>query len=147
MGGIDAAALGAFLVLAVAADVRRRHVPNSLVATFAIIALVVAGVADGAAGVSRSVCGFTLGLALLLVPFVLGHIGAGDAKFLGTIGAFLGPRLTLDAFLVGSVLGGIGALVALHAVRRHTPAIPYTAPLAAGVVVALVLDGVGIGLL
>lgn len=146
MAWIHAAALGSFLACAVGCDVRRRRVPNVLVAAFTIGALTIAWAGDGAPGITRAACGFGLGLGLLLVPFALGQVGGGDAKFLGTIGAFLGPRLTLDAFLVGSILGGIMALLALRALRRHEPVLPYTAPLAAGVVVALVLDGVGIGL-
>jgi len=146
MGWIHAAALGSFLTLAVIADVRRRRVPNHLVAAFTIGALIVAAAGDGVSGVCWGVCGFALGIVLLLVPFACGQVGGGDAKFLGTIGAFLGPRLTLDAFLVGSMLGGITTLVALRALRQHRPGLPYTAPLAAGVVVALVLDEVRVGL-
>lgn len=146
MGWAHAAALGSFLALGVIADVRRRRVPNRLVAAATIGALLVAGAGDGTSGVGSGICGFAVGVVLLLVPFAFGYVGGGDAKFLGTVGAFLGPRLTFDAFLVGSLLGGILALVARQAPGHRAPAVPYTAPLAAGVVLALVLDEVGLGL-
>jgi Flp pilus assembly protein protease CpaA len=88
-------------------------------------------------------------------------VGGGDAKLLGTAVGFLGPQLTVVAFLAGSSLGGVAALGALVAARRrrrggvrvdaHRPAtlhatpLPYTVPLALGVVVALAFDGVAGG--
>ncbi len=146
MAWIHAAVLGSFLACAVACDVRQRRVPNLLVTTFLAAALVIAWVGNGGPGVRAAVGGLGVGLGVLLVPFALGRIGGGDAKFLGTVGAFLGPRLTLDAFLVGSILGGVATLVALRALRRREHGLPYTAPLAAGVVATFVLDGVAIGL-
>jgi prepilin peptidase CpaA len=147
MASIHALALGSFLACAVVCDVRQRRVPNVLVAAFTGAALLIAWADNGGPGLSRAAGGFGLGLGLLLVPFALGQVGGGDAKFFGAIGTFLGPRLTLDAFLAGSILGGIAMLLALRALGRRDAALPYTAPLTAGVVVALALDGVGIGLL
>jgi prepilin peptidase CpaA len=147
MAWIHVLTLGSFLACAVVCDVRQRRVPNALVAAFTGAALLLAWAGDGGPGVARAAGGFGLGLGLLLIPVALGQVGGGDAKFFGAIGAFLGPRLTLDAFLAGSILGGIATLLALRALRRREAALPYTAPLAAGVVVALALDRVGIGLL
>lgn len=164
MASLHIIALAGFLGLAVAWDLAQRRVPNRLVAAFALGALALAGARNGLGGTTRALGGLVLGSGLLAVPFARGWVGGGDAKFLGTVGGFLGPQLTVLAFLVGSTLGGLAALGALAAARRRGRAggdaaphrcaattalraapLPYTVPLALGVVVALALDAVAGG--
>ncbi|MEW5762416.1 MAG: peptidase A24, partial [Bacillota bacterium] len=54
--------------------------------------------------------GLGLGLALLLLPFVLGGVGGGDVKFLAAVGALGGPAFVWRAFLYGALTGGVLAL-------------------------------------
>ena len=110
------------------------------------------------------------GLALLFVPFALGGVGAGDAKFFAAAGAYLGPTLTLHAFLFGTILGGplalalwgralvrrvaatggphawAGAIAAGAQAGAPRVTLPYTVPLALGVVTALAVDAAGLSL-
>ncbi|WJV30892.1 A24 family peptidase [Rossellomorea sp. AcN35-11] len=47
-----------------------------------------------------------VGAGTLLLPFLLGGMGAGDVKLMGAIGALMGSAFTLKAFVVISVIGG-----------------------------------------
>jgi len=97
-------------------DLRTRRVPNGLTAamTAAGIALALAGA--GRMSVAAACAGCVLGAALMLPGHVLGATGAGDVKLLGAVGASLGPVLTLRAFVITVIAGGVLALAV--AVRR-----------------------------
>lgn len=58
-----------------------------------------------------------LGLALLLLPYLLGAMGAGDVKMLAAMGALLGFPAIIHVFLYTCLAGGILA-VALIAQRK-----------------------------
>ncbi len=62
-------------------------------------------------GTKDSLLGAGLGLALLL-PFVLiRSLGAGDWKFVGALGAFLGPQNLLTVLLLGILVNGLMAVI------------------------------------
>ncbi|HZP41013.1 MAG TPA: A24 family peptidase [Candidatus Binatia bacterium] len=143
-------ALAIFLGLAAAWDVLERRIPNALVLAGAIGA--VALNAASLAGFARTAEGFLVGLGLLLVPFVLGWLGAGDAKFFAVVGAFLGPRVVCDAALLGVAWGGVFSAILLW--RRRTgrvagplATVPYAVPLALGAVAALAFQWAGVPIL
>lgn len=52
-----------------------------------------------------------MGIGLLILPYMLGGMGAGDAKLMGAVGGFLGAKGVLNAFLFTAVLGGVYALL------------------------------------
>ena len=109
---IVAAGTGAAAVI----DVRTRRVPNLLTMSMAAagIALALAGI--GRVGLAASLAGCVLGAVLMLPGHVLGGTGAGDVKLLAAAGAWLGPALTLQAFVATLIAGGVIAL--LVATRR-----------------------------
>jgi prepilin peptidase CpaA len=149
MACLPTTVLVTFLGLAAASDVRQRRIPNWLLGAFALAALGLGAAAGGAGGLGRAAAGCVTGLALLLAPFAAGVVGAGDAKFLSAVGAFLGPRLTVWAFLFGTALGAPVALVALWSTRRRPgggsrAAVPYAVPLALGTVAALACEWAGV---
>jgi prepilin peptidase CpaA len=149
MACLPTTVLVTFLGLAAAWDVRERRIPNRLVGTFALAALGLGAAAGGAGGLGRAAAGCATGLGLLLAPFALGLVEAGDAKFLSAVGAFLGPRLTMWAFLFGTAFGVPVALVSLWHVRQspstgsRVASVPYALPLALGTVVALAREWAG----
>ena len=69
-------------------------------------------------GAKASLLGAGLGLALLL-PFVLiRSLGAGDWKFVGALGAFLGPENLLTVLLLGILVNGLMALIMIVRKKR-----------------------------
>jgi len=97
--------------LACACDLRTRRIPNALTFGAAAVALVFHVTTRGASGVATGVGGWLAGAAMLLAPYALGGMGAGDVKLLGALGAWLGPG---DAFWVGiytCIAGGAMALI------------------------------------
>ncbi len=92
-------------------DIRVRRIPNVLTLGSFGAALAFGAITAGWGGVGAAVTGWVAGLALLLIPFALGGMGAGDLKLLGAIGAWLGPSTALRAGLAATIVGGVLALV------------------------------------
>ena len=65
---------------------------------------------DGLNGLLFSLGGLAFGFVVFLLPYLLGGMGAGDVKLMCAVGAVLGFRNTLVAFLFIAVAGGIMAL-------------------------------------
>jgi len=89
-------------------DCRERRIPNRLVLAGLAVALVGQLTLNGMSGLGLALGGVALGLALMLPFYALGAMGAGDAKLVGMIGAFVGPwgvlSVTVLTFLAGGVL-------------------------------------------
>ncbi|PKQ28100.1 MAG: hypothetical protein CVT63_04510 [Candidatus Anoxymicrobium japonicum] len=102
-----------FCASGVAADVRFGRIPNFLNAGGLLCGLTVSCVSGGGRGLASGLLGATLGLAILLAPFLLHMVGGGDVKFLVAAGAMMGWRLLPPAFLLGAVAGGALAFFAL----------------------------------
>jgi prepilin peptidase CpaA len=97
--------------LACAFDLRTRRIPNWLTFGAAGAALVFHLFATGASGFVQGVGGWATGAALLLVPYALGGMGAGDVKLVAALGAWLGPGDTFWLAMYTSIAGGVLALV------------------------------------
>jgi prepilin peptidase CpaA len=64
-------------------------------------------------GWTHGLTGFAVGLGLFLIPYALGVFGAGDAKFVAAMGAWLGMEPLFGALLVGAVASGLYAFALL----------------------------------
>jgi prepilin peptidase CpaA len=62
-------------------------------------------------GLLFSFSGLVLGTALFIIPYLMGGMGAGDAKLVGAIGAIIGPKGVVIASLFTAVTGGVYALI------------------------------------
>jgi prepilin peptidase CpaA len=62
-------------------------------------------------GLTWSLLGTAVGLALLLPAYAIGGMGAGDVKLLAGVGAWCGSTNTLYAFAVSTIVGGIIAIL------------------------------------
>ena len=51
------------------------------------------------------------GIAFFIIPYLMGGMGAGDAKLVGAIGAIIGPKGVLIASLFTAIAGGVYALI------------------------------------
>jgi prepilin peptidase CpaA len=94
-------------------DVRTHRIPNYL---NVIICLSGFGYQIGFAGwhgAAQSIMGLCLGFGLLIIPYLLGGMGAGDVKALAALGAWLGPWGIFILFFYMALAGGLLALVML----------------------------------
>ena len=102
------------LVVAAVIDGWKLKVPNWI--TFPMI---IAGWVYSAAfspfagweGLMYSLIGTAVGLALLLPAYAIGGMGAGDVKLLAGVGAWVWPTVTIYAFAVSAIVGGLIAIV------------------------------------
>ena len=103
--------VGAVLTLACIADLRTRRIPNALTLSASVIAVLFHAATSGWTGVTSSVGGWLLGVALFFPMFALRGMGAGDVKLLATVGAWLGPAQVAFVALATSIAGGVLAIV------------------------------------
>jgi prepilin peptidase CpaA len=103
----------AFLFVAVASDVRSHRVPNLLTLPAILAAIVASPWIGGTTGPAAALAGAALGFALLVGPYAIGGMGAGDVKALMALGAWLGPATTLGAAAWALLVAGGFGLVLL----------------------------------
>lgn len=115
---LDNAFLAGVILIAVAFDLRVRRIPNPLIITALVFALTYHIHQNGYSGLIFCLKGFGVGMLLLLLPFLLGGIGAGDVKFLAVIGAIKGSLFVFNTFLWMAVWGGVIAVIILIYQRR-----------------------------
>jgi prepilin peptidase CpaA len=113
-------------------DYAQRRVPNWLNALLAVVGLVLQAAAFGwwegggesvRGGVAWGLLGLLTGFGVLIVPWLMHGMGAGDVKLMAAIGCWLGPWLTLISFAVGAVLGGLAAVVMIYSTGRTVHAL------------------------
>lgn len=88
-------------------DLRYRKIPNLLTYPMIALSLSYHGATAGLKGLAFSAAGLAVGMAVLMVFYVAGGMGAGDVKLMGAVGAALGPRAAFDAFLAIAIFGGL----------------------------------------
>lgn len=99
----------AVALVSIATDLYRRRIYNIVLFPAIVFALVYRAVTAGWMGLAEGVTGLGAGMALLILPYLAGGVGAGDVKLLGAIGACGGPLVALYTFLAGAVLGGLAS--------------------------------------
>lgn len=104
-------------------DYAEHRVPNWLTGSLALAGLVVQGIFGGWTAVGIGALGLLVGFALLIVPWLMHGMGAGDVKLMAAIGAWLGPTLTLWSFAAGALIGGVAAVVMILGTRRTVHAL------------------------
>ncbi|MFM9925336.1 A24 family peptidase [Variovorax sp. H27-G14] len=87
-------------------DFRRRIVPNWLVLAGAAAALVQLSLGFQPVGISWSeaLLGLAAGFGVLLLFYAVGVMGAGDVKFAGALGLWVGPTALAPIWIGGSLL-------------------------------------------
>lgn len=105
--------LSPVLIIAAVYDIRFQRVPNWLNFSTAAAGVACHTYLGGLNGFILSVEGMFLGIALLVLFFIMGGMGAGDVKLLGAGGAFLGPAGVFAAFLIAGLTGGVYAVASL----------------------------------
>lgn len=105
--GVNEVALGLTLSIAVVTDWREHKIYNKLLVPAFFTALLLHTFQGGISGLTSSLLGSALGFALLLFPYLMGGMGAGDVKLLTVIGAFGGASFVITSFLYGAIIGGL----------------------------------------
>ena len=130
-------------------DVAQRRIPNWLN---------LAGIAGGVAfnvwrGTPQfldSIWGLAAGLGVLLLPFALGWLGAGDVKLFGAVGAIFGLSWIPRLLFYSSIFGLASALISLATTRgalrqlfKGALTIPYGVSIGVGALIAFYFDPQG----
>jgi prepilin peptidase CpaA len=93
-------------VLSVFFDLTVRRIPNWIIA-FGLAGGLLLNASQGFSQFSHSLLGFIGGIAVFIVPFALGWMGAGDVKYFGVVGALLGvewlPRVLFYSILAAGL--------------------------------------------
>jgi prepilin peptidase CpaA len=106
------------IVICLYTDLRERRIYNLVVLPVAALGVLVNSLQHGLAGLESSIAGLGLGVALFILPFAMGGLGAGDVKLLGAIGALKGASFVLYAAMGTALSGGVIALGFLLYQRR-----------------------------
>ncbi|UCE60840.1 MAG: prepilin peptidase [Phycisphaerales bacterium] len=106
------------ILLASWIDYSQKRVPNWLNLSLIITGFIVQGLYFGMTGLATGMAGLLTGFGLLIIPWLMHGMGAGDVKLMAAIGVWLGPWLTLCSFGLGVVIGGIIAVIMILATGR-----------------------------
>jgi prepilin peptidase CpaA len=111
--------LGSVVFFAAIVDLNTQRIPNKITFPAILIGFICQLWLKGFSGLIFSLQGTGVGIGLFIVPYIIGKMGAGDAKLIGAVGAFLGPKGVFIAFLYISIAGGIYALLLLFFCRQQ----------------------------
>ena len=113
--------LGILLSLSVWHDIKSRLIPNKIVLSGSLIAIVLHTLINsgtglfnepfGGLGILIAIAGLAIGLIIMLPFYALHIMGAGDVKLMAMIGAFLGPQAIVKVALFSMIAGGLLALI------------------------------------
>jgi prepilin peptidase CpaA len=106
--------LAIFAVISLAAffDMEWRRIPNWLILFGLSVALGFSGL-RGTNEFYQSLFGIGVGIGILFIPFAFRWIGAGDVKFLGVMGGFVGPYLLPRVLWYSVLVTGVMAILSL----------------------------------
>lgn len=105
--GVNEVALGLTLGIAAITDWREHKIYNKLLVPAFFTALLLHTFQGGIHALTSSLMGAALGFALLLLPYFMGGMGAGDVKLLAVIGAFGGALFVFTSLIYGAIIGGL----------------------------------------
>ncbi|PLS06995.1 prepilin peptidase [Neobacillus cucumis] len=102
------------LIVSLYTDIKSRRILNIITLPTIIIAFVFHTYTFGLSGLVFSSKGFLTGVGLLIIPFILGGLGAGDVKLMAAIGALMGTSFVFYSFIYTAIIGGmIGVFIIL----------------------------------
>jgi prepilin peptidase CpaA len=114
--------LSALAIIVIYYDVRYRRIPNAFVLSTLVSGLIINSIFGGFNGALSSLAGCALALGLMLVPHILGALGAGDVKLFAAIGSLVGLKLVIPTFIIVVLAGGALAIYTMlrNGTVRHT---------------------------
>ncbi|WP_246943558.1 A24 family peptidase [Bacillus pinisoli] len=101
------------LLICLITDLKNRKIYNNVIFPSLLLTFILHFIFDGWSGLGFSLLGFIVGFSILLIPYFLGGMGAGDVKLLALIGAIKGMQFVLITSVYMALLGGVIALFVL----------------------------------
>ncbi|MDV2581346.1 A24 family peptidase [Alkalibacillus haloalkaliphilus] len=98
------------LLICLVTDLKERKIYNKILLPSFVAALLLNSFFYGLSGLSDALLGSLIGFAILLIPYLMGGMGAGDVKLLAVIGAFQGPMFVVATAIYMALLGGLVGL-------------------------------------
>jgi prepilin peptidase CpaA len=98
-------------------DLKQRRIANWLTFGSAGLALALRLALGGPQAFLNGIEGWLVGTGVLLIPFALGWMGAGDVKLLAAFGAMGGVEFALQSGFLGCLFGGL--LAVFYLLREH----------------------------
>jgi prepilin peptidase CpaA len=99
-------------------DLHSRRIPNLFTLPMIVFGIGYHLSRSGVNGLYFSLAGLTVGVSLLIIPYMVNAMGAGDVKLLAAIGSVVGAVGVFKIFLYSSIFGGVIALF-LHATKQY----------------------------
>lgn len=94
-------------------DIKKQKIYNKVIFPSLAAAVILNIWFSGFVGVKLSLLGFATGLCILLIPYILGGMGAGDVKLLSFIGAVKGSIFVLNTAIYMALIGGVIAILVI----------------------------------
>jgi prepilin peptidase CpaA len=105
--------LGICMAMATVKDFMTGKIPNLLSFPMMVFGIIYHSVISGWGGLGFSLGGMFMGIMFFLIPYAMGGMGAGDAKLMGGVGAFLGFKGVLIAAFLAVLFGLVYAIILL----------------------------------
>ncbi len=123
-------------------DLRIGRIPNKITFSCIFAGFAINAWCYGLVGLRDWFYGMVAGALLLMIPFALGGMGAGDVKMLAAIGALNGSKFVFHVFLYGALIGGALSLFTVFKMGgfRKKIAVPYGTAIFMGTVMAYLID-------
>jgi prepilin peptidase CpaA len=123
--------LGGVVVAGAVTDLQTGKIPNWLTMPAMAAGLVINSFAG--IGLAKALYGLLAGLGVYFLFFAIGFRGAGDAKLMGAVGAFVGWPQVIVVMIVVALLGAVAALGLALRQGILAPLLSNTASLAADI--------------
>lgn len=94
-------------------DIRNRKILNIVTFPAMLAGLLYYTITLGIEGLLFSGSGLLVGFCLLIIPYLMGGMGAGDVKLMAAIGALTGVSFVFQSFLYTALIGGVIGLLLL----------------------------------
>lgn len=98
--GISAVSLTLIVVSVAFFDLRERRIPNLIVMPACLLGLTIHTFESGWSGLLFALKGLGVGFAILLIPYLVKGMKAGDVKFMMAIGSFVGGTTVVRVLLI-----------------------------------------------
>lgn len=101
------------IVITIAAflDLKYRRIPNLLTAPALVLGLILNFYYSGFTGLGKAFIAVFVMVVVLIIPFILRGLGAGDIKLLAAVAALNGLEFSVNVLLYTAVTGGIIAVL------------------------------------